>query len=177
MRRLTRLMALALSAMALAAAAGCESDSSDRDDRDVYRQDRAERRRQRDLERDLPRDPPRTRNPYRDRDVDPVIGRDRDRDRAEEVRRRRGISDVPVDAVAVEAGEGTVPLTYTAERDGTVYVYDVDDDRVVFVGRVMADERFRLLPQDNQATLDGRPVFRAALNPRHRYRLYFDRRG
>jgi hypothetical protein len=172
MRRFTRGIVGALTLLALAAAGGggCESDSKDDlDDRDIYRRDRAERRRERDLDRDLPRDRDRVRADDR------VISRDPDR-RAD-AGRRRGIDEIPAEAVAVEAGEGRSGMTYTAERDGTVYVYDVDEDRVIHVGRMMANERFRLLPEDDEATLDGRPVFRSDLNPRHRYRLYFDRRG
>jgi hypothetical protein len=159
--RLTQGIARALTLVALAAA-GCESDSSDndRDDRDIYRRDRLENERARD----------------RARDDDRVISRDRDPVRRDDSDRRRGINEIPADAVAVEGGEGTAGLSHTAQRDGTIYVYDVDDDRVVFVGRMMSGERFRLLPDDNEATLDGRPVFRSDLNPRHRYRLYFDRR-
>jgi hypothetical protein len=109
-----------------------------------------------------------------------VIGRDPDRRTTGsrgDTGRRRGINEIPAEASAVEGGEGRSGLTYTAENDGTVYVYDVDDDRLIHVSRVMANERFRLIPEDDVATLDGRPVFRSNLDARHRYRLYFDRRG
>jgi hypothetical protein len=76
--------------------------------------------------------------------------------------------------VAVDAGEGS-NLTYEPSRDGVLYVYDVDDDRVIYVGRIRDRERFQLDPDGNRATINNRTVMRSDLNPRHRYRLYFDR--
>lgn len=171
MRRFSRGMLCALTLLALAAAAGCGSDNDDLDDRDVYRRDRAEQQRDRESERDLPP----TRDRYDDRADDGVIGRDPARGGT--TGRRRGINEIPAEASAVEAAKDRSALTYTPQNDGTIYVYDVDDDRLIHVSRVMANERFRLMPEDDVATLDGRPVFRSNLEPRHRYRLYFDRRG
>lgn len=68
-------------------------------------------------------------------------------------------------------------MEYEPSRDGVVYVYDVDDDRVIYVGRVRDRERFRLDPDGGRALINNRTVFRSDLNPRHRYRLYFDRAG
>lgn len=170
MRCFSRGTLFGLTLLALAAAAGgCGSDNDDLDDRDVYRRDRAER--QRETERDLPP----SRDRYDDRTDDGVISRDPARGGS--TGRRRGINEIPAEASAVEAAKDRSALTYTPENDGTIYVYDVDDDRLIHVSRVMANERFRLMPEDDVATLDGRPVFRSNLDPRHRYRLYFDRRG
>ena len=123
-----------------------------------------------ETERDLPP----SRDRYDDRTDDGVISRDGPR-RLDG--RRRGINEIPAEASAVEAAKDRSAPTYTPENDGTIYVYDVDDDRLILVSRVMANERFRLMPEDDVATLDGRPIFRSNLDPRHRYRLYFDRRG
>ena len=137
------------------AGGGCDSENTDRDAQ--KRQKRLDRQERRERDRAQASD---TQAP------DPVIGR---RDRSV-----RGLDEVPTTATRVD--EGTGPrLTYAPTRDGTLYVYDVDDDRVVFSTRVRQDERFVLDPDANRATLDGQTVLGTGLVPRHRYRLYFDR--
>ena len=145
-------------ALVLALTAGCESNKDD---------EAGDRERDRLSRRD--RD--------RDRDPDLVIGRDRDRagrldDRS--ARRPRGMAEIPDGAIKVEGGEGAL-LNYEPSRDGVMYVYDADDDRVIYVSRVRERERFRLDPEAGRATINSRTVFRSDLNPRHRYQLYFDR--
>lgn len=146
-------------AMAACVTAGCESNKEDPvRDKDFERI--ASRRSDRDADRDLDRNP------------DPVIARDRRG--ARRLERSRGMQEVPAEAVEVDGGEGA-RLEYEPSRSGVMYVYDVDDDRVIFVGRVRDRERFRLDPDANRATINSKTVFRSDLNPRHRYRLYFDR--
>ena len=170
--RIRWVLCVVTAAVALSAV-GCESNNDRFEDEDkIARRERNQRAREREREMD------------RDRDLDrpdPIISRDpdlrdrRDTGRAGE-RRRAGMDEIPREAVAVEGGEGT-GLRYEPARDGTIYVYDMDDDRVVYVGRVQARERFVLDPSGNRATIDGKTVFRSDLNPRNRYRLYFDRAG
>ena len=157
-----------LTAAAALGVAGCESNNDKVEDEDlekIARRERNQRERERERELDDP-DPVIAREPDRDSDRDT----DRDSDR------RRGMSEIPREAVAVEGGEG-VGLRYEPARDGTIYVYDIDADRVVYVGRLQSKERFVLDPSGNRATVDGKTVFRSDLNPRNRYRLYFDRTG
>ena len=159
------MLSAALTAACLCGA-GCESDNQDpdRQDRETNRRDRLERRRERESARDRDRD--------RDRAPDQVIGRDADRlDRAAP---RRGIDEIPTTAARVDEGNGP-RLTYRPARDGTLYIYDADDERVVYSGAVRADDRFAMDPADDRATINGRTVLGADLNPKHRYRLYFDR--
>jgi hypothetical protein len=146
-----------LTALTCVTAVGCESENKDDSPRDKDFERIARNERQRERERDLDRDP------------DPIVARDRVNDD-----RRRGMQEIPADALAVEAGEGT-GLTYEPSRDGVLYVYDVDDDRVIYAGRIRDRESFRLDPEGNRATINNRTVMRSDLNPRHRYRLYFDR--
>lgn len=154
----------AIAVLSCGIATGCESNNDD----EV---------RDKDLERIARRD----RQRERDRDLDPIVARDRDldRDRARDriddrtAERRPGMREIPADAVAVDTGEGD-RLQHEPNRDGVMYVYDVDDDRVVYVGRVREREQFRLDPEGNRALINSRVVFRSDLNPRHRYRLYFD---
>ena len=137
---------------------GCESDNEDPDrrDKELERQDRLEREGDGD----------------RDRDPDPVISRDPDR--PNDRRARRGIDEIPRTAERVDTGSGP-RLTFRPSREGLLYVYDYDDDRVVYSGLVRADDRFAMDPADNRATVNGRTVLGADLNSSHRYRLYFDR--
>jgi hypothetical protein len=152
-----------LTAAAALGVAGCESNNDKVEDEDLEKIARRERnQRERERERDLD-------------DPDPVIAREPDRD-GDRNSDRRGMSEIPREAVAVEGGEG-VGLRYEPARDGTIYVYDIDADRVVYVGRLQSKERFVLDPSGNRATVDGKTVFRSDLNPRNRYRLYFDRTG
>ena len=168
-----------LSAAVALSAVGCESMNGNAEDEEkIARRERNQRARER--ERELDRDLNLDRDRDRDR-PDSVISRDpeprdrRDTGRVGE-RRRAGMDEIPRGAVAVEGGEGE-GLRYEPSSDGTIYVYDVDEDRVVYVGRVQARERFVLDPSGNRATIDGKTVFRSDLNPRNRYRLYFDRSG
>ena len=111
-----------------------------------------------------------------------VIGRrdrerDRDRDRSGSGGDRSvGLDEIPTTASRVDEGSGP-RLTYSPTRAGTLYVYDSDDDRVIFSTPLRADERFALDPDAGRATVDGRTVLGTGLSSRARYRLYFDRGG
>jgi outer membrane murein-binding lipoprotein Lpp len=142
------------------AVAGCESNEKDDQVRD------------KDLER-IARQEQRERDSDLDRDLDPVVARDRDRIDDRSASSRPGMKEIPADAQAVDTGEGA-RLEYEPTRDGVIYVYDADLDRVVYVGRIRERERFRLDPDAGRAQINSRTVFRSDLNPRHRYRLYFD---
>jgi len=140
--------------------AGCDS----KNDRDAAkRRERLARRERRDRERDADRAADR-------RGPDQVIGRgDRSPDRS-----ARGLDEIPRTATRVDEGDST-RLAYSPTRNGTLYLYDVDNDHVVFSSPVREGERFVLDPAANRATVDGRTVLGTGLDPRHRYRLYFDR--
>ena len=156
MNPVTRSASCAVVVLACVASIGCES--SDKKDSQKER-DRIARR---------------ERNRAGDRGVDPVIARDRiGRDRTGG-RIGRGMDEIPPQATQIDAGSGPV-LEYEPTRDGVIYAYDVDSDQVVYVGRIRDRERFRLDPDNGQALINSRAVFRSDLNPRHRYRLYFER--
>lgn len=159
-------LTLAALAMAMALGAGCEdgsgSSTSPRRDRDGDGiSDKYDRKPSDDnLRRSDPRE-------------DDVVGRDPDRvgGRAPA---RRGLSEIPRDAVKVEEGVGD-PLRYEADRDGRVYVYDEDDDRVVYSGKLYRDEQFVADPASDVLSVGGKRLGDVNLRAQHRYRLYFMR--
>ena len=83
------------------------------------------------------------------------------------------ITGVPRSAT-VEA-DGTGQLSYQAKDDGTVYLYDVQDHRVVDTQSVRKGQRYTADLNKDVATLDGRPVYEKNLEKKHEHRIYFDR--
>src|SRR5918993_219371 len=81
-------------------------------------------------------------------DKDSLRDRDRDRDGG-------GLDETPRDAVRVEEGVGRT-LRYEADRDGRVYVYDEDDDRVVYSGNVYRGEDFVVDPDADVLSVNGK---------------------
>ena len=151
---------LSVAALAVAAvlASGCESD-----------EDRFQTRRDRDGDGISDRYDP---NPRRDdvRRDDAVLSRDRDLDRG----RLRGLDDIPRDSQRVDTAEGS-SIRYEAKRDGKVYLYDEDDDRVVYSGKLFRDERFVADPDEDELSVNGKKLGDVNLRAKHRYRLYFMR--
>ncbi len=80
---------------------------------------------------------------------------------------------VPKGAVMVKEGEGR--LAYEPDRDGHVWVYDADDDRLVFERDVNANEKFVVDARDNRIALNGERVSTRDLRSNHRHRIYFRR--
>lgn len=157
----TRLALAAAVILAGGVVAGCEEDDDkystkrDRDGDGIA--DRYDREPTRDARRD----------DRLDDDDDAVISRDRvGSDRL------RGLDEIPRDAVRVDTGTGT-KLSYDPKRDGRVFLYDEDDDRVVYSGRVYRDEDFSADPDDDELLVNGKKIDEVNLRAKHRYRLYF----
>jgi hypothetical protein len=115
-----------------------------------------------------------------DRDVGPgdVIGQDPYRNSGRTSDRTstgsRGMSSIPTSAVKVDEGTDR-RLTYVPEQSGRVYVYDKDDDRVIYTGRLMRSDRFQFDPRDAM-TINGQPVTgtqNTLPSTRHQYQVYF----
>ena len=158
----------ALVIVACVAGFGCDSMNKDKDAE--KRERRAANRERRAREREASRsDSPDQVIGRRDTARDREAARDRDTARSS-----RGLDEIPTTATRVDEGDAA-RLSYSPTRDGTLYVYDADDDRVVLSTRVRRDERFVLDTDANRATIDGRTVLGTGLSARHRYRLYFDR--
>ena|SRR5687767_1934117 len=84
-----------------------------------------------------------------------------------------GAGGVPSTANRVQEGRGE--LSYKAEDDGTVYLYDADARTHLDTQRVRRGQRYTIDPTRSIATLDGKTVWDRTMNPRHTHRLYFDR--
>jgi hypothetical protein len=104
---------------------------------------------------------------------DDIVGRAPDRGGSDTVD-RRGLREIPRDAVKVEEGVGDT-LRYEADRDGRVYVYDEDDDRVVYSGNLYRGEDFLVDPDSDVLSVNGKRLGDVNLRAQHRYRVYFMR--
>ena len=87
---------------------------------------------------------------------------------------RPGLARIPAGADRIERGKGK--WEHEFERDGTLYVYDRTDDRVIYDERVRRDDRFEFDPDDDEMRLNGDRVGGDDLNLRakHEYEIYFD---
>jgi hypothetical protein len=88
-------------------------------------------------------------------------------------RRTDTTTGVPATASRVEEGRGE--LSYRAEDDGTVYLYDADGRLHLDTQRVKRGQRYTIAPDRDVATLDGRIVWDRDMDPKHTHRIYFDR--
>jgi hypothetical protein len=74
----------------------------------------------------------------------------------------------------VESGRGL--LDYEAQRDGEVFVYDAETDKMVFRGDIEDGQEVQVDPERNKITVGGKTVSEQPLIRDHKYRIYFKRR-
>ena len=113
----------------------------------------------------------------RDRDDDYYRDRTRDRrDRADDdwydSSSTYNDTGVPSRARLVKQSDGR-DIYFRAPENGTVYLFDVDDRRVVYSGKLRRGERFRLNAEDHAARIEDNVVMDRSAYRDHRYRLYF----
>src|SRR5687767_2434227 len=65
-------------------------------------------------------------------------------------------------------------LTFRAPDDGTIWVVESSEDRVIFTDRVRRGAEFRLEPERNRGTLNDRSVINKDLKRDIRHRIYFE---
>jgi hypothetical protein len=109
---------------------------------------------------------------------DVVVEHDSDRaiDRADTA--RGSIQrDIPARAQEVRTVSGRDSVTYRPDRNGTLYVWDADENRLIWSGHVDRNQRFTLDPSGNIVSLDGQRVVDRSMSPQHSYKLYFDDTG
>ena len=86
-----------------------------------------------------------------------------------------GKSAIPAGADEVDSGRGE--LRYEAQRDGKVWVYDAETDKMVYTGPIRDGDRVVVDPDRNLITVGGETVSEQPLIRDHKYRIYFKRRG
>ena len=86
---------------------------------------------------------------------------------------RGGVGDIPTRARRLDTVRGE-KFTETFDRDGTLYVLDRDDGRVVYRGRVRRDDRFSFDPQNDEMRINNDRVGGSDLNLRagHEYEFH-----
>jgi hypothetical protein len=86
------------------------------------------------------------------------------------------MSRVPASAEVVAEGRSR-DLSYKADEDGRLYLYDASDDRLINSWDVKKGQRLTVSPDNNAISLEGRPISSStALSGRSNYRLLFDER-
>jgi hypothetical protein len=81
------------------------------------------------------------------------------------------VSNMPAGAMMSASGNGQ--LAYTAPSDGTLWVYDVNNDHIDYTGAVLANQSVVLDPVSRQVTVDGRVVNDKGLDSGAQHRIYF----
>jgi hypothetical protein len=75
---------------------------------------------------------------------------------------------------AVLAAAGGRMLTYTPPLDGTVTVYDQQNNEVIYSGKASKGDRIVADVEHDRITLNGRTVCDHHLNSSHEHRIYFE---
>lgn len=83
--------------------------------------------------------------------------------------------EVPANARLTNEGNGK--LTMMAPEDGTVYVYDVPADRIVYSGKVEKGQTVALDPDKDQVMINGHVATERVLDRGHQHRIFFQPAG
>ncbi|MBC8107881.1 MAG: hypothetical protein H7Z14_14935 [Anaerolineae bacterium] len=80
-------------------------------------------------------------------------------------------ASIPPDATLQT--EGQKQLTFRASEPGTVYIYNRNDDKIVYSGDIGRGETIAVDPDKNRITLDGRTVLEKGLDHNETLRVFF----
>lgn len=83
--------------------------------------------------------------------------------------------EVPANARLTTEGNGK--LAMMAPDDGTVYVYDVPADRIVYSGKVEKGQTVALDPDKDQVMINGRVATERVLHRGRQHRIFFQPSG
>jgi hypothetical protein len=81
---------------------------------------------------------------------------------------------VPADARSVAKQSGQNPINFTAPADGTIFVYDRSNQKMVYSGRLRQGDTLEVDSRRNQVRLDGRVINEGKLRDLHEYQVWFD---
>ena len=82
-----------------------------------------------------------------------------------------------VPSSATMAVQGNEKLAYTAPHDGTVYLYNVGNDQIIYSGAVHEGDEVVLDPKEDKLTVAGKTAFEKGIDRGNTHRLYFDSDG
>ena len=80
------------------------------------------------------------------------------------------MSNIPANATMASSGDDR--LAFTAPSDGTVWIYDVSRDRIVYSGQVWMNQTVSVNPDNSTINIGGRVVM-DTLPPNAHRRIYF----
>ena len=69
--------------------------------------------------------------------------------------------------------QGDRQLAYTAQRDGTVFVYDASDETLLYSGQIEKGQTIAIDPDEDKIMLDNRLVLEKDIHAGNRHRIYF----
>ncbi len=82
-----------------------------------------------------------------------------------------GMRAIPASADITASGNNK--LSYTFPRDGMVYVYDKNDDSVLYSGRVLGRDEVLVDPDANQIRINNRVVHESGVDRGHQVQVRF----
>jgi hypothetical protein len=80
------------------------------------------------------------------------------------------MSNIPANATIASSGDDR--LSYTASTDGTIWVYDVSNDRIDYSGPIAMNESVSVDPHNNTVMVNSR-VVTDKLKDGAKHRIYF----
>lgn len=83
-----------------------------------------------------------------------------------------GGRDKTMNPVGKLVAEGDGAVSYRAPRDGTIYVYDGEIERLVYSGPIREGQVFSVDPRNKRLMLDGSVIQDNALDSGRRHKIY-----
>lgn len=80
---------------------------------------------------------------------------------------------IPAGADEVESGAGTID--WEARRDGEVWVYDADTNKMIYRGPVEQGQNVRVNAGTDQIVIGGKTVSERPISDEHKYKIYYRR--
>jgi len=79
-----------------------------------------------------------------------------------------------IPSTAERVAEGTGDVSYRAPDNGRVYVFDRNDDRIVFTGDVDKDQLVVVDTKNDRITVGDKVVSEKSLHPGNAHRIFFE---
>src|SRR5258706_12305658 len=84
-------------------------------------------------------------------------------------------SGVPADGVKV--GAGKQKLFYKAPENGTIFIFECPDNRLIYRGAVRRGDTVELNTNDDRISVNGKTVMEKGLSTGQTYKMFFDSAG